>query len=133
MRTYLHRLCNHLSTICLFLFIASFTGLEAIDRLPLEQRRNGSETLKAFEESSKAGLGSTVRLVSKGRTLALGTIVNRKGLVMTKASSSIEAEEAILADGTRYKVQTKGKDKDTDLAVFKIKGAKNLTPVFCIL
>ena len=129
MRTYLHRLCNHLSTICLFLFIASFTGLEAIDRLPLEQRRNGSETLKAFEESSKAGLGSTVRLVSKGRTLALGTIVSKKGHVMTKASSSIGAEEAILADGTRYKVQTKGKDKDTDLAVFKIKGAKNLTPV----
>lgn len=48
---------------------------------------------------------------------------------MTKASSSIEAEEAILADGTRYKVQAKGKDKDTDLAVFKIKGAKKLTPV----
>ena len=59
----------------------------------------------------------------------MGTIVNRKGLVMTKASSSIEAEEANLADGTRYKVQAKGKDKDTDLAVFKIKGAKKLTPV----
>ena len=129
MRTYLHRLCNHLSTICLFLFIASFTGLEAIDRLPLEQRRNGNETLEAFEESSKASLSSTVRLLGKGRTLALGTIVSKKGHVMTKASSSIGAEEAILADGTRYKIQIRGKDKDTDLAVFKIKGAKKLTPV----
>jgi len=129
MRTYPNRLCNRLSTVCLFLFIASFTRLEAIDRLPVEQRRNGSETLKAFEESSKAGLSSTVRLVSKGRTLALGTIVSRKGHVMTKASSSIGAEEAILADGTRYKVQIRGKDKDTDLAVLKIKGAKKLTPV----
>ncbi len=129
MRTPTQWLCNHLSTVCLFLFIASFTRLEAIDRLPVEQRRNGSETLKAFEESSKAGLSSTVRLVSKGRTLALGTIVSRKGHVMTKASSSIGAQEAILADGTRYKVQIRGKDKDTDLAVLKIKGAKDLTPV----
>ena len=129
MSTPLQWLCNHLPTVCLFLFIASFVRLEAIDRLPLEQRRNGNETLGAFEESSKAGLSSTVRLVSKGRTLALGTIVSRKGHVMTKASSCIGAQEAILADGTRYKVQIRGKDKDTDLAVLKIKGAKKLTPV----
>ena len=128
MRIYTHRLCNFLSTICLYLFISS-APLGAIDRLPVEQRRNGSETLGAFEESSNAALSSTVRLLSKGRTLALGTIVSKKGHVMTKASSSIEAEEAILADGTRYKVQPKGKDKETDLAVFKIKGAKKLTPV----
>ena len=128
MRTYTRRLSNFLTTFCLCLFISS-APLAANDRLPVEQRRNGSETLKAFEQSSKASLSSTVRLLGKGRTLALGTIVNRKGLVMTKASSSIEAEEAILADGTRYKVQAKGKDKDTDLAVFKIKGAKKLTPV----
>ena len=129
MRTYLHRLCNQLSKICLFLFIASFTGLKATDRLPLEQRRNGSETLIAFEESSNAALGSTVRLVSEGRTLALGTIVSRKGHVVTKASSSIGVKEAILANGTAYKVQTKAKDKATDLSLLKIKGAKKLTPV----
>ena len=128
MRTYTHRFSTFLSTICLCLFISS-APLGAIDRLPVEQRRNGSETLGAFEESSNAALSSTVRLLSKGRTLALGTIVSKKGHVMTKASSSIEAEEAILADGTRYKVQAKGKDKETDLAVFKIKGAKKLTPV----
>ena len=128
MHTYIHRLSNFLSPFCLCLFISS-APLAAIDRLPVEQRRNGSQTLGAFEESSKASLSSTVRLLGKGRTLALGTIVSKKGHVLTKASSSIEAEEAILADGTRYKVQAKGKDKDTDLAVFKIKGAKKLTPV----
>ncbi|MEK9634690.1 MAG: hypothetical protein VW622_12700 [Opitutae bacterium] len=129
MRTYLHRFCSQLSKVCLFLFIASLTRLEAIDRLPVEQRRNGSETLDAFGESSNAALGSTVRLVSEGRTLALGTIVSRKGHVLTKASSSIGVEEAILADGTAYKVQTKSKDKATDLSLLKIKGAKKLTPV----
>ena len=129
MRTYLLRFCSQLSKVCLFLFIASLTRLEAIDRLPVEQRRNGSETLDAFGESSNAALGSTVRLVSEGRTLALGTIVSRKGHVLTKASSSIGVKEAILADGTAYKVQTKGKDKATDLSLLKIKGAKKLTPV----
>ena len=129
MRTPLQWLCNHLPMVCLFLFIALFVPLEAIDRLPVEQRRNGNETLGAFEESSKAGLSSTVRLVSKGRTLALGTIVSRKGHVITKASSCIGVQEAILADGKRYKVRIRGKDKDTDLAVLKIKGAKDLTPV----
>jgi serine protease Do len=129
MHTYPHRFYNHLPIICLLLFIGSFSSLGAIDPLPIEQRRNGSETLQAFEESSKASLSSTVRLVSKGRTLALGTIVSRKGHVMTKASSSIGAEEAILADGTRYKVSFKGKDQDTDLALLKMKKAKKLTAV----
>ena len=129
MHTYPHRFSNHLPIICLLLFIGSFSPLGAIDPLPIEHRRNGSETLQAFEESSKASLSSTVRLVSKGRTLALGTIVSRKGHVMTKASSSIGAEEAILADGTRYKVSFKGKDQDTDLALLKMKKAKKLTAV----
>ena len=128
MRTYTHRFSTFLSTICLYLFISS-APLGAIDRLPVEQRRNGSETLGAFEESSNAALSSTVRLLSKGRTLALGTIVSQKGHVMTKASSSIGAEEAILADGTRYKVSFKGKDQDTDLALLKMKKAKKLTAV----
>ena len=66
-----------------------------------------------------------MRLVSEGRTLALGTIVSRKGQVIAKASSSIGVEEAILADGTAYKVQTKGKDKATDLSLLKIKEPKN--------
>tara|TARA_B100001094_G_scaffold103193_1_gene99454 strand:+ start:1014 stop:1796 length:783 start_codon:yes stop_codon:yes gene_type:complete len=47
---------------------------------------------------------------------------------MTKASSSIGTEEAILSDGSRYNVQFRGKDQDTDLALFKMKKAKKLTP-----
>ena len=128
MRTPLQWLCDHLPTVCLFLCIAS-ARVEAIDRLPDEQRRNGKDTLGAFEESSKASLRSTVRLVSKGRTLALGTIVTRKGHVITKASSCIGVQEAILADGTSYKVRIRRRDKETDLALLKIKGAKDLIPV----
>ena len=129
MRTPVQWLCHQLPTACLFLFIAPFAQLEAIDLLPVEQRRNGKDTLGAFEEASKAGFRSTVRLVSKGRTLALGTIVTSKGHVITKASSSIGAQEIILSDGTSYKIRTMGIDKETDLALLKMKRAKDLAPV----
>lgn len=85
--------------------------------------------MEAFEESSKAGLGSTVRLVRNGRSLAMGTIVSKQGHVITKASVCIGAQEAILADGTKYKVRIRGRDKETDLALLKIKGAEDLTPI----
>ena len=129
MQTPLQRLLNQLPMVCLFLFIPSLTHLQAIDLLPVEERRNGRETLDAFEEASKAGFRSTVRLVSKGRTLALGTIVTSKGHVITKASSSIGVQEATLADGTSYKIRTMGIDKETDLALLKMKRAKDLSPV----
>jgi serine protease Do len=129
MRTHEQWLCHQLPTACLFLFIAPFAHLKAIDSLPVEQRRNGRDTLGAFEESSKAGFRSTVRLTSKGRTLALGTIVTSKGHVITKASSSIGVQEATLADGTNYKIRIMGIDKETDLALLKMKRAKDLVPV----
>ena len=124
-----HCLRHRPTTIYLLFFLLSFAPLPAIDRLPDEQHRNGKDTLEAFEESSKAGLGSTVRLVRNGRSLAMGTIVSKQGHVITKASVCIGAQEAILADGTKYKVRIRGRDKETDLALLKIKGAEDLTPI----
>ena len=124
-----HCLRHRPTTIYLLCFLLSFAPLPAIDRLPDEQHRNGKDTLEAFEESSKAGLGSTVRLVRNGRSLAMGTIVSKQGHVITKASVCIGAQEAILADGTKYKVRIRGRDKETDLALLKIKGAEDLTPI----
>lgn len=103
--------------------------LGAVDRLPEDQRRNGKSTLEAFAESSEASLASTVRLVRNGRPLSLGTIMNKQGLVITKASVCIGAQKVILADGTSYPVRIRRRDKDTDLALFKIRGAKDLTPI----
>jgi len=124
-----HCLRHRPTTIYLLCFLLSFAPLPAIDRLPDEQHRNGKNTLEAFEESSKAGLGSTVRLVRNGRSLAMGTIVSKQGHVITKASVCIGAQEAILADGTKYKVRIRGRDKETDLALLKIKGAEDLRPI----
>ena len=129
MRIFSQCLRHRLATVCLLSLLVSFDRLQAIDRLPDEQRRNGKDTLKAFGESADASLASTVRLVRNGRSLSLGTIVSKQGLVITKASVCIGAQNAILADGTSYPVRIRRRDKDTDLALLKIKGAKDLTPV----
>ena len=75
------------SSCILALGIAS-AGLGAVERLPEDQRKNGETTLQAFSKSSEASLASTVRLVRNGRPLALGTIVSKKGHVITKAASA---------------------------------------------
>ena len=122
-------LSSRLLATCLLATVFSLAQLNAIDRLPEDQRRNGKSTLEAFADSSEAGLASTVRLVRNGRSLSLGTIMNKQGLVITKASVCIGAQNAILADGTSYPVRIRRRDKDTDLALLKIRGAKDLTPV----
>ncbi len=116
------------SSCILALGIAS-AGLGAVERLPEDQRKNGETTLQAFSKSSEASLASTVRLVRNGRPLALGTIVSKKGHVITKASVCIGAHEAILADGKSYPVRIRRRDKETDLVLLQLKGAKDLTPV----
>ena len=122
-------LSSRLLATCLLAAVFSLAQLNAIERLPEDQRRNGKSTLEAFADSSEAGLASTVRLVRNGRSLSLGTIMNKQGLVITKASVCIGAQNAILADGTSYPVRIRRRDKDTDLALLKIRGAKDLTPV----
>lgn len=114
---------------CILALWAASASLGAVERLPENQRRNGETTLEAFAKSSEASLASTVQLVRNGRPLALGTIVSKKGQVLTKASVCIGAHTAILANGKSYPVRMRRRDKDTDLALLQLKGAKDLTPV----
>ena len=114
---------------CMLAVGTSSLGLGKVKPLPEEQRRNGNTTLESFSESSEASLASTVRLVRNGRSISLGTIVSKQGHVLTKASVCIGAQKAILSDGTSYPVRIRRRDKDTDLALLRIKGAKGLTPI----
>ncbi|MFP6854165.1 MAG: trypsin-like peptidase domain-containing protein [Opitutales bacterium] len=114
---------------CLLVIGSANAGLGEIERLPEDQRRNGKATLESFSEAAEASLASTVRLVRNGRSLSLGTIVSKQGHVITKASVCIGAQKAILADGTSYPVRIRRRDKETDLALLRIRGAQGLTPV----
>ncbi len=125
----LYRVPARTFSSCILALGVASAGFGAVERLPEDQRKNGETTLQAFAKSSGASLASTVRLVRNGRPLALGTIVSKKGHVITKASVCIGAHEAILADGKSYPVRIRRRDKETDLVLLQLKGAKDLTPV----
>src|SRR5947209_4425581 len=48
--------------------------------------RSGEETLRAFKPVSEATRNSIVKFNVDGQTVALGTVVDTNGLVLTKAS-----------------------------------------------
>ncbi len=61
-------------------------GAEGLTKLPRQLRTNGRHTLQATTDLS-AGIGNyTVSIVDGDETVALGTVVDRNGVVVTKAS-----------------------------------------------
>jgi len=68
---------------------------------------------------------STLAVVSGKRQIALGTIVDSNGLILTKASELKGSLGCRLADGTIKEAKVIGIDPETDLALLKI-DAENL-------
>ena len=97
------------------------TGISAnAESLSASQRLNGSTTRKAFKDSQEAAFASTVRLMRNGKLITHGTIVSEKGHLLTKASACVGAREAVFANGKKYPVRIRRRDKDTDLALLQI-------------
>jgi serine protease Do len=67
----------------------------------------------------------------KERSLGSGFIIDRAGYIVTNNHVIAEADEikVRLADGKEFDAEVVGKDPKTDLALIKIKDAKNLTPL----
>jgi S1-C subfamily serine protease len=89
--------------------------------------RNQEAVRQAFTEATKPVAVSTVRVYGEGKPLSLGTIV-ADGLIVTKASLLKGPITVRLHDGTVLPATKLGEDKDSDLAVLKVKRS-NLTPV----
>jgi serine protease Do len=67
----------------------------------------------------------------KERSLGSGFIIDRAGYIVTNNHVVAEADEikVQLASGKEFDAEVVGKDPKTDLALIKIKDAKNLTPL----
>lgn len=98
-------------------------------------KRGNSLMLQTFEPIVAPVLPSTVRVTVRGRQIALGTVVDEEGWVLTKASElpSLDPQVASqslvcsLANGSDFRATVAAADKNTDLALLRIQ-ASNLTP-----
>ncbi len=91
--------------------------------------KNGEETLRAFEPISRATRDSVVKLDLNGATIALGTVIDRNGLALTKASEIRQGKLTCwLANGKEVDAQVVRVDEKNDLALVKV-DAKGLKPI----
>ena len=103
----------------------------ATDSTTLERGRfrKGEETLKAFKPVSDLTRNSIVKLNVDGETVALGTVVEAGGLVLTKASEIKPGKITCwLATERQVDAELLAKDETEDLALLRVK-APGLKPV----
>ncbi|HBE70671.1 MAG TPA: hypothetical protein DDW52_21205 [Planctomycetaceae bacterium] len=99
-------------------------------------KRGNSLMLQTFEPIVAPVLPSTVRVTIRGRQIALGTIVDKDGWILTKASElpavggQVGSQSLVcsLANGSDYRAEVAASDKENDLALLHVE-ASNLTPV----
>ena len=67
----------------------------------------------------------------KERSLGSGFVIDKEGYIVTNNHVVAEADEirVKLYNGKEYDAEVVGRDSKTDVALIKIKGAKNLTPL----
>ena len=99
------------------------------DTLPRNRYRNGEETLRAFAPISAATRYSIVKLNVDGATVALGTVVDTNGLVLTKASELKKGKLTCwLATDQEVDAEVLATDEDEDVALVRVH-APGLKPV----
>ncbi|MCY2974481.1 MAG: PDZ domain-containing protein [Planctomycetota bacterium] len=92
-------------------------------------QRIHSPVLRTFEQVVGSSSDSTVQIISGGRQVSLGIVVDKDGWVLTKASQlSGDGLECRLADGTVVQAVRKSVRQDIDLALVRIE-ANDLLPI----
>lgn len=82
--------------------------------------REETAVLEAFRESVAFPAKCTVRIWCDDQPVALGTIIDPDGLIVTKGSELGERVTCQLRDGTRHPARVLGIDRGSDLALLKI-------------
>ncbi len=92
-------------------------------------QRIHSPVLRTFEQVVGSSSDSTVQIISGGRQVALGVVVDKDGWVLTKASQLTgDGLECRLADGSVVQAVRKSVRQDIDLALVRIE-ASDLLPI----
>lgn len=95
-------------------------ALEAREELPKKLRTNGAETLLAVAKLADDLAAVTVEILDEGKPKALGTVVRRDGLVVTKASELGWQTAVRLPDGRQATPIAVAVDEDNDIAALRL-------------
>lgn len=83
----------------------------------------GRESLAVWNPPCLNTRGSVVEVLLRNVPVALGTVVDDEGFVLTKASEIANAVQCRLADGTLVEARVVGFDPAFDLALLKLSGS----------
>lgn len=115
--------------IALSTLLALSTVIAQESALPRDRFRGGSGMLHAFASVSDQTRKSVVKFNVDGETVALGTVVDEKGLALTKASEIKKGKLTCwLANEVEVPAELLAVDEDVDLALVRIK-SKYVKPI----
>lgn len=78
------------------------------------------KVLAAFRDVVSSASHSTVKVLSEGKQVALGTIVTSNGYITTKSSELKTKLQVQLHDGRKLDARVVGTERDLDLALLKV-------------
>ena len=119
--------------VFIFIFQSYLLG-EYIDDeyiLPPEHRLNGSFVAELLGPKTDEILKSTVGIIRNGKLIAHGVIVDTRGLILSKASSSVGARSIQTYNNDSFDIRVRKRDEATDLALWQIisPSSKNWIPL----
>lgn len=96
-----------------------------------EYFKNHPEVHRSFNASISQACQSTVRLFSGRKPVALGTIIDEAGLIISKSSELHGELTCQLPNHRRYPVRIIARNSDHDLALLRLEGdlPENIVPV----
>ena len=93
---------------------------------PVDAQRNHlkdhQQVRRSFRSTVDETRQSTVRVLSKGKQIALGAIVDQAGLVISKSSEIVDEISCQLPNYRHYRATVIARDTDHDLALLKLEG-----------
>lgn len=106
-------------------FIPSVAQERGTPRLAEEQFKSGEQMLEAFAPVSRSSRESVVRILADGKAVALGTVVNSEGWIITKASEVRSGKLACQTpDGSEASADLVSVDEENDVALIRAGGLK---------
>jgi serine protease Do len=104
------------------LAVSETSAQDFLDELPSSRRLNGKSTVLAFGEAGASAKNSTLTVLNNGKAIALATVLDPEGYVVTKASEleGMKDLSALSSTGDEINITLISSDQKTDLALMKV-------------